>query len=152
MANAHKDSENKFLPPVRGRLFERLPRKNVLKNVLRAHTLSKTTRNVKSSEMWDCSSVVLQWSCIIPKAITLIHPTPPPPGSSRRPPKPPKQNERMSLLRRTVPKSRHVNPLKTGKAKGNTELRLDNIKRHFVTGDENKQRAIDGFESVECGR
>lgn len=56
MANAHKDSENKFLPPVRGRLFEKLLRKNVLKNVLRAHTLSKTTRNVKSSEMWDCNS------------------------------------------------------------------------------------------------
>lgn len=51
MANAHKDSENKSLPPLRGRLFEKLLRRNVLKNVLRAHTLSKTTRNVKSSDV-----------------------------------------------------------------------------------------------------
>lgn len=130
-------------------MFEKLLRKNVLKNVLRAHTLSKTTLNVKSSEMWDGNSLVLQRSCIITTVITLIPPISPP-GSSRRPHKPPKQNERMSLLRRTVPRSRHVNHLNTGKAKGNTELLLDNIKWHFVTGDENKQFAI--FESVECGR
>lgn len=36
-ANAHKDSKNKFLPLVRGCLFEKRPHKKVL----RVHTLSK---------------------------------------------------------------------------------------------------------------
>lgn len=73
MANAHKDSENKFLPPVRGRLFEKLLRRNVLKNVLRAHTLSKTTQCEKLRDV----GLVLQRSCTITKVITLIPPPPP---------------------------------------------------------------------------
>lgn len=48
MADAHKDSGNKILPPVCGCLFEKLLHKRVLKNVLKAHVSSKTTRNVKT--------------------------------------------------------------------------------------------------------
>lgn len=84
-ASAHKDSKNKFLPLVCGCLFEKL----LHKKVLRAHTLSKTTGDVKTSEVWENNSsgcCVQQKSCIITKVITLIHHILPP-GSSQRPQK-----------------------------------------------------------------
>lgn len=118
---------------------------------LRAHTLSKTTGDVKTSEMWDYNSsgcCVQQKSCIILKVTALIHHILPP-GSSQRTPKH-LNRIKGSPLRRSIAKSCNVNHLKTGKTKGNSELLLDNIKWHVVTGDENNL-GLTGFESVVCG-